>query len=164
MNLTLIIIIIVMLYMLVRGYQMGFTKQVSGLIALAAAFVMLALGIMLFSSFQNGEVTNTVYSVILLAVFVFVYGIIKFLLRSIKLITELPILHFFDQVLGIVAGLGKGILIVWIFFLLCENNFLGDITPYVRENITESTILKLLYQYNFFVDREMDTVLSLFVA
>lgn len=151
MNLTLIIVIIMMLYMVVRGYQKGFTRQISGLAALAAAFVMLALGIMLVSSFQNGEVTNTVYSVILLALFGLVYGVIKFLLRSIKLMTNLPILHFLDQVAGIVAGLAKGILIVWIFFLLCENNFLGDITEYVRADISKSTILKLLYQYNFFV-------------
>lgn len=151
MNLTLIIVLIVMLYMVAAGYQKGLTKQISGMVALTAAFVMLALVIMLVSSFQNREVTNTVYSVILLAVFGMVYGIVKFLLRSIKLMSNLPILHFLDQVLGIAAGLVKWILVVWIFFLLCENNYLGGITEYVRADISNSTILKLLYQFNFFV-------------
>ena len=151
MNLTLIIVLIVLFYMVTNGYKKGFTKQLSGLVALAAAFAMLSLGIMLVSSFQNGEVTNTVYSVILLAVFGLVYGIIKFLLRSIKLISNLPILRFGDQVLGIAAGAAKWILIVWIFFLLCENNYLGDVTEYIYADIAESTILKLLYHYNFFV-------------
>ena len=151
MNLTLVIVLIVMLYMMVTGYQKGLTKQISGIAALAAAFVMLALVIMLVSSFQNREVTNTVYSVILLAVFGMVYGIVKFLLRSIKLMSNLPILHFLDQVLGSAAGLVKWILVVWIFFLLCENNYLGGITEYVRADISNSTILKLLYQFNFFV-------------
>ena len=151
MNLTLIIVLIVMLYMVATGYQKGLTKQISGIVALTAAFVMLALVIMLVSSFQNREVTNTVYSVILLAVFGMVYGIVKFLLRSIKLMSNLPILHFLDQVLGIAAGLAKWILVVWIFFLLCENNYLGGITEYVRADISNSTILKLLYQFNFFV-------------
>ena len=151
MNLTLIIVLIVMLYMVAAGYQKGLTKQISGIVALTAAFVMLALVIMLVSSFQNREVTNTVYSVILLAVFGMVYGIVKFLLRSIKLMINLPILHFLDQVLGIAAGLVKWILVVWIFFLLCENNYLGGITEYVRADISNSTILKLLYQFNFFV-------------
>lgn len=152
MNLTLVIVLIVMLYMMVTGYQKGLTKQISGIAALAAAFVMLALVIMLVSSFQNREVTNTVYSVILLAVFGMVYGIVKFLLRSIKLMSNLPILHFLDQVLGIAAGLVKWILVVWIFFLLCENNYLGGITEYVRVDISNSTILKLLYQFNFFIN------------
>ena len=152
MNLTLIIVLIVMLYMVTAGYKKGLTKQISGIVALAAAFVMLSLGIMLVSSFQNREVTNTVYSVILLSVFGLVYGIVKFLLRSIKLITNLPVLNFFDHVLGIAAGLVKGILIVWIFFLLCEHSYLGDLTEYVRSDISNSTILKLLYQFNFFVN------------
>ena len=151
MNLTLIIVLIVMLYMVAAGYQKGLTKQISGMVALTAAFVMLALVIMLVSSFQNREVANTVYSVILLAVFGMVYGIVKFLLRSIKLMSNLPILHFLDQILGIAAGLVKWILVVWIFFLLCENNYLGGITEYVRADISNSTILKLLYQFNFFV-------------
>lgn len=151
MNLTLIIVLIVLFYMVANGYKKGFTKQLSGLVALAAAFVMLSLGIMLVSSFQNGEVTNTVYSVILLAVFGLVYGIIKFLLRSIKLISNLPILRFGDQVLGIAAGGIKWILIVWIFFLLCENNYFGDLTEFICADIAESTILKLLYHYNFFI-------------
>ena len=151
MNLTLIIVLIVMLYMVAAGYQKGLTKQISGMVALTAAFVMLALVIMLVSSFQNREVTNTVYSVILLAVFGMVYGIVKFLLRSIKLMTNLPVLHLLDHVLGIAAGLVKGILIIWIFFLLCEHNYLGGLTEYVRADISNSTILKLLYQFNFFV-------------
>ena len=152
MNWTLIIVLLVMLCMVTAGYKKGFTKQLSGLVALTAAFVMLSLGIMLVSSFQNREITNTVYSVILLAVFGLVYGIVKFLLRSIKLISNLPVLNFCDHVLGIVAGLAKGILIVWIFFLLCEHNYLGELTEYVRSDISKSTILKLLYQFNFFVN------------
>ena len=151
MNLTLIIILIVMLYMVVTGYQKGLTKQLSGIAALVAAFVMLALVIMLFSSFRNREVTNTVYSVILLAIFGFVYGIVKVLLRSIKLMTNLPVLHLLDHVLGIAGGMVKGIIIVWIFFLLCEHSYLGGLTEYVRSDISNSTILKLLYQFNFFI-------------
>ena len=121
MNLTSIIILIVLLGMAVRGWKMGMTKQISGIAALAAAFVMLALGIMLVTSYQNKEVTNTIYSVIFLVVLGLVYGIVKFLLRSIKMVTNLPILHFCDRVLGVAAGLLQGILLVRIFFLFLEN-------------------------------------------
>lgn len=151
MNLTLIVVVLLTIYMMIRGYRKGFTKELSGLVALIASFFVLALAIMLFSSFSEGEVTNTVYSVILLVLFGAVYGVIKLLLRSAKAITTLPFLHFLDQLLGVAAGLGKSILIVWILFLLCANNYLGTITEYVRADIAGSTILKLLYQYNFFV-------------
>lgn len=152
LNFTLIMVVIVMICMVMAGYKKGLTRQISGLVALIAAFVILSLGIMLVSSFQNREVTNTVYSVILLTLFGLVYGIVKFLLRSFKLLSNLPILSFLDHVLGIAVGLVKGILIVWIFFLLCEHNYLGELTEYVRADISKSTILKLLYQYNFFIN------------
>lgn len=151
MNLTLIVVVILMLYMVARGYKKGFTRELSGLIALVAAFVMLALGIMLFSSFQEGEVVNTLYSIILLAIFGLVYGVIKFFLRSAKMITHLPILHFLDRLLGTVTGICKGIIIVWILFLLCDYHYIGPIAEYVHADIAKSTILKLLYQYNFFI-------------
>ena len=50
LNWTLIIVLLVMLCMVTAGYKKGFTKQLSGLVALTAAFVMLSLGIMLVSS------------------------------------------------------------------------------------------------------------------
>lgn len=153
MNLTLIIILIVLFYMAVRGWKKGLTRQLSGIAALAAAFAVLSLGIMLVTSFQNRELTNTIYSILFLVVFGLVYGIVKFLLRSIKMVTHLPVLHFCDRLLGIAAGILQGILLVWIFFLFCENNLLGEYTEYIRSDITESTFLKLLYQYNFFAGK-----------
>lgn len=151
MNLTLIIVILFTAYMIGRGYRKGMTKEISGLIALVVAFVVMALVIMLTSSYQLGEVTNTVYSVILLALLGIVYGVVRLVLNSIKLISKLPVLHFLDKFLGLVVGLGKAILFIWIFFLFCENNYLGTITEYVRTDIANSTILTLLYQYNFFI-------------
>ncbi|MBS7302628.1 MAG: CvpA family protein [Lachnospiraceae bacterium] len=151
MNLTLIVVLLLTIYMMIKGYRKGFTKELSGLVALIAAFFVLALAIMLFSSFSQGEVTNTVYSVILLVLSGAVYGVIKLLLRSAKAITTLPFLHFLDQLLGVAAGFGKSVLIVWILFLLCANNYLGTITEYIRADIAGSAILKLLYQYNFFI-------------
>lgn len=151
LNLTLIIAVLLTIYMIARGYRKGMTKELSGLIALAAAFIVLALVIMLTSSYQLGEVTNTVYSVVFLVLFGIVYGVVRLVLNSIKLISKLPVLHFIDKLLGMVVGLGKAVLFIWIFFLFCENGYLGTITEYVRTDIANSTILTLLYQYNFFI-------------
>lgn len=150
-NITLVIVIIFGIYMVTRGYRKGMTKELSGLIALAAAFIVLALGIMLKSSYQQGEVTNTVYSVIFLVVFGAVYGIVRFVLKSVKLISKLPILSFLDSLLGTVVGLAQAILLVWVFFLLCENGYMGNVAEYVCRDIDESAILTLIQQYNFFV-------------
>lgn len=150
-NITLLCVIALTLFLIVHGYKKGMTKEISGLAALFAGLFVVAIALMLTASFAAGEMTNIVYSVILLILFGAAYGIVKFLLRSAKAVSNLPILHFLDCLVGSVIGILKSIVIVWIVFLLCENNLLGEVTEYIRSDIVESTILKLLYEYNFFI-------------
>lgn len=150
-NITLIVVILLAVYLMCRGYQKGFTKEISGLVALAAAFVVLALMYMMFSSFRAGETVNVMYSIIFLVIFGLVHGIVKFFLNSAKALSHLPIVHFLDKVLGVVAGALKALLIIWLFFMFCMEYNMGELTEYVRADIAESTILKLIYQFNFFI-------------
>lgn len=150
LNVTLLAVVVLMVWMMIRGYKKGMVKGLSGLVALFAAFVVLALAIMLVASFTEGEMTNTLYSVILLVLFGLAYGIVKFVLRSAKAISSLPIINFVDSVLGIGIGLCKAILVIWIFFMLCTGNYLGTISNYVQQDIADNTFLKLLYEFNFF--------------
>ena len=151
LNVTLLAVVILMVWMMIRGFKKGMAKELSGLVALFAAFVVLALGIMLVASFSEGEMTNTLYSVILLVVFGLAYGIVKFILRSAKAVSSLPIIHFVDSVLGIGVGFCKAVLFIWIFFMLCAGNYLGTISSRVQQDIAENTFLILLYEFNFFV-------------
>lgn len=152
LNVTLLAVVILMVWMMIRGYKKGMAKELSGLVALFAAFVVLALGIMLVASFKQGEMTNTVYSVILLIVFGLAYGIVKIILRSAKVVSKLPIIHFFDSVLGIGVGLCKAVLVIWIVFMLCEGNYMGDVSGLVWQDVAENTFLKMLYEFNFFMN------------
>ena len=150
LTVTLLAVVVLTVWMMIRGFKKGMAKELSGLVALFAAFVVLALAIMLVSSFTEGEMTNTLYSVILLILFGLAYGIVKFILRSAKVVSKLPIINFFDSVLGIGVGLCKAVLVIWIFFMLCTNNYLGTISEYVQQDIAGNTFLKYIYQYNIF--------------
>lgn len=149
-NITLLISIIIVIATMIGGYKHGMVKEITGVVALGAGLLVIALGIMLFSSFSRGEVTNTVYTVILLVLFGVVYGIVKFFLRSAKAVSRLPILSFFNSVLGAGVGFCKGILVLWILFLLCYHLPMGEVNALVQADIAENTVLKLIYQYNFF--------------
>ena len=151
LNVTLLAVIFLMVWLMIRGFKKGMAKELLGLAALFAAFVVLALAIMLVSSFKQGEMTNTFYSVILLVVFGLAYGIVKFILRSAKAVSSLPIISFLDSVLGIGVGLCKAVLIIWVVFMLCANNYLGEVSTYVQQDIAGNTFLKLLYEFNFFM-------------
>ncbi len=149
-NITLLVSIVIVLCAVIGGYKHGMVKEITGVVALAAGLLVIALGIMLFSSFSRGEVTNTVYTVILLVLFGVVYGIVKFLLRSAKAVSRLPILDFCNSVLGAGVGFCKGILVLWILFLLCYHVPMGEVNAIVQADIAENTILKIIYQYNIF--------------
>lgn len=150
-NITLIVVILLAVYLMCKGYQKGFTKEVSGLVALAAAFFVLAMMYMMFSSFRAGETINVMYSIIFLVIFALIHGIVKFFLNSAKALSHLPIVHFLDKVLGIAAGALKALLIIWLIFMFCMEYNVGALTQQVRADIAASTFLKLLYQFNFFV-------------
>lgn len=151
MNYTFIVVILIFVLNLIRGFRKGMAKEISNLIALFVSFCVLSLCIMLFSSFKAGETTNTFYSIVLLVVLGIVYGIIKILLKSAKAISKLPFLHFLDKLLGTVVGVLETIIITWIVFSLCVSRFFGPISVLIIEDIKESTFLTALYQYNFFV-------------
>jgi len=151
MNVTLLAVVILVVWMMIRGFKKGMAKELSGLVALFAACVVLALGLMLVASFTEGEMTNTLYSVILLVVFGLAYGIVKFILRSARAVSSLPIIKFFDSVLGIGVGLVKTLLIVWIVFMLGANGYLGPVSTRIIQDIEGNTFLKLLFEFNFFM-------------
>ena len=149
MNLTLIFVILVFLCNLIKGCRKGAAKEISTLIALIVTFFVLCLMIMLFTSFKAGEMTNTFYTIILLIILGLVYGVIKMVLKSVKAISELPFLRFFDKVLGMVIGILETVVFVWILFSLCAANFFGPVSMLVMNDIQNSTILTTIYEYNF---------------
>lgn len=151
MNITLILVIIIFILKIAGGYKRGMAKEVSGLVALAVTFLALSLVIMLFSSFEAGETTNTFYSIILLVFLGIVYGVVKLFLKSARAVSQLPILSFLDHVFGIVIGGLKAVLLIWILFMLCAGNYLGPVTTIMQMDIQESTFLKLIYSYNIFL-------------
>lgn len=151
LNITLLAVVFLAVWMMIRGYKKGMAKELSGLVALFAAFVVLALAIMLVASFKQGEMTNTLYSVILLVAFGLAYGVVKFILRSAKVVSKLPVIRFFDSVLGIGVGLCKAVLVIWIVFMLCAGNYLGTVSVQVQQDIASNTFLKMLNEFNFFM-------------
>lgn len=83
-------------------------------------------------------------------VIAFVVGMIlvNILLGIIDVIAHLPVLHGVNQLLGGVAGLVEGFLLVWVFLYivaLCTSTAFGTLmTGYIRQ----STFLTYLYQNN----------------
>ena len=149
MNFTLIIVFLVLILAAVHGYKKGITKELSGLISWAVTLFVMALIVMLYTSFHNKDGRNTIFTVILLFAVGIVYSVIRFILKPAKFIAKLPLFHFLDQILGLVIGIGEGVLIVWLLYVLNESGIFGQFGEMICADTARSEILSFIYEYNY---------------
>lgn len=148
-NFTLIVVGIIALFELIKGFRRGMVKEIAGFIALVITLFVGALLIMLISSFQDGETKNTIIAAILLVAIGLVYGIVNLILKSVKALSKLPVINVADSLLGFVLGAGKALMIVWITFLIVSEGFFPEISIRILEDVSDSKILTWLYENNF---------------
>ena len=149
MNITLIIVILLMIGKAISGFRKGMVKQITGLIAWTVTLFVMSVIIMLYTSFYANEARNTIYSILILIAVGFVYGIIRFVLKSAKLISKLPVIHQADKLAGFFMGVGEGLLIVWLLYVLNEGGLFGQFGDMIHQNTMDSIILSTIYEYNY---------------
>lgn len=149
MNVTLIGFIILMLVMVSRGFKKGMVKEITGLISLAVTLFVVSLIIMLYTSFHAEETENMIVTVIILVVVSLIYSLVKIFLKSAKLLSKLPVIKLLDRFLGLFVGAAKGMIILWIIYILNEGNLFGPLTEQIVKDTMNSDILMKIYEYNY---------------
>lgn len=153
MNVTLIIVLLIIIFASVHGYKKGITKELSNLISWAVTLFVMSLIIMLYTSFNNNEAKNTIFTVVILIAVAIVYSVVKFVLKPAKFIAKLPLFRFVDQVLGLVIGFAEGFLIVWLLYVLNESGMFGAFGEMISRDTARSEILSLIYEYNYLIKK-----------
>lgn len=151
MSFTLILGIILLILGVWKGYEAGLVKGITHLVALIITIITLSLMIMLASSFKAGETRNTIYTIIVMVILGAVYSTIRFLLRSFKFVSKLPILQFTDSFLGIFIGLMWVSIAYMGFIWLATRGNLGPLSRIVIKDIDSSQILTIFNKYNIFL-------------
>lgn len=107
-----IIIILIFIWRIRKGFKNGFVGEVTSTISIIVAFIVariLFLGVVAFVEKQLGKV---LCSLIILALVMAVFAIVKLILKALKLFSKLPIINGVDKLLGILAGGVEAFLIV----------------------------------------------------
>lgn len=86
-----------------------------------------------------------------------------FLGKSISALTKLPILHSIDKIGGGLLGVMKGLIWIWIFFLILSITSTFVWSQQIIAQIDQSTLLKLLYDNNVLLDIVGDLTKVLFL-
>lgn len=151
MNLTLILVLIIIVLAAVHGFKKGMTKEITNMISWAVTLFVMSLIIMLYTSLNANETKNSIFSIIILAAVIFIYGIVKIFLKSAKILSKLPIFKFLDQLLGIGVGIAEGFLLVCLLYVLNESGILGQFGEMIRTDTMRSEILSKIYEYNYLI-------------
>ena len=153
MNTMLFFCSIIVCVNLYYGVKRGFVKMILPLLAniIALIFFSCTRGLwvrILFEWVFDEASLIVVRIIVLLLIYIVVMALVKLLIASLNLLTKLPVLHFFNKVLGVVTGAAQGVLLMWLFFAIV---FLLKDTPFgiwALHEIEEQTYLSFLYQHN----------------
>ena len=91
---------------------------------------------------------NIVRGIVLIILFIAVKILLKFVTAIADLVAKLPILEQVNKLGGIIYGILRGILIIYIVLLLV--NVVGQINPQntIHQNIEQSSLGKIMYENN----------------
>lgn len=153
MNTVIFFVLIVLAVNLYYGVRRGFVRMVLPLLTNIATLVLLSCTRKLW-----GEIlTKWVFAdlslvaariVVLVLLYVAAAAAVRLFIISLNIMTKLPILHFFNRLLGIAAGVVSGILCIWVFFAviyICRDMQFG---AWALLQIQESPVLLFLYENN----------------
>ena len=148
-NLLLIALLLLTCYKLVRGYKNGIVKEVISLISLLLLCAVAALVANGIQSYQKGHFLNVVVAVVLLVVLSIVHHLLSLVFFSAKLVAELPVIHYVNQLLGAVFGMCEGVLFLWLVYVLNDMLDMGSAGELIRSCTEQSAILTWLHENNW---------------
>ena len=85
------------------------------------------------------------------------------LAQTVKDLTKLPIVRWIDKIGGGVLGALKGLVYIWVFFLVLSISSTFEWSRLMIMQINDSQILKLLYDNNILLDIVGDLTKILFL-
>ena len=88
-------------------------------------------------------------ALVFVATFAIATIIVRLAITALNIMTYIPLIHGVNQILGILLGLGEGLLLIWIFFVLLGFFSNTEWAAVLYQQIAESPILSFLYNNNF---------------
>lgn len=107
------------------------------------------------SGYMAGLILNITTFVITLAL---VHLILRMTVLTLDNLSKLPVLHSINQTLGMVLGIGQGLLVVWLAFLVITVLGNTEAGQRMMGMIHESPVLEALYNMNIFLEYFLEMV------
>ncbi len=111
-------VMIIVLVFAYKGHCKGLTGEIASLISVALSVLGLALIVRVVGSYLDRNQSGIVQAVIFFVVLAFLSQICKLVFKSLKLLTNVPVIHGINSFLGMILGIAEGVVIVWVLFIV----------------------------------------------
>lgn len=148
-NLLTIVFCVLIIWRAYKGLRNGFAKEVTRLLSVFIALVILAVTVLLIAGIAEKNSKTIIFSVILLVVIGLVYRLAFIIMKSFETIAELPIISIFNKILGMAAGAVEVLVMFWILYLIIGTFSTGEFGKQIMEWTQQSTILINIYRKNY---------------
>lgn len=151
MNWLLLILALLCVWRIISGIRHGFVDEMLRLLSLLTALFVIAVAILLYSSWKTGNTKNVILSVLVIIIVGILYRILRFVFRSLDTVARLPLIHLANSALGAAVGILEVGIAVWILYLALAILPYGEISAYIMEATRQNPWLSQWYEMNALV-------------
>lgn len=111
------------------------------------------LGVSTFSGYVGSYLARLISNIVsFLLTLLAVTIVIRTILYILGIISDLPVIGGLNRLAGGVLGLGTGLILVWVLFIVITLLYDTEIGKMCFENISENQFLTILYENNILLD------------
>lgn len=107
------------------------------------------LGVKTFAEYVGEFLSKLIIHIIaFLCTFLLVTIVLRAIIFALDIVSELPVLGFFNRLAGGVVGAAGGLIIIWLFFVVITLLYVTAFGREIYQVIQENAILNMLYENN----------------
>ena len=107
------------------------------------------LGVKTFAEYVGEFLSKLIIHIVaFLCTFLLVTIVLRAIIFALDIVSELPVLGFFNRLAGGVVGAAGGLIIIWLFFVAITLLYVTAFGREIYQVIQENTILNMLYENN----------------
>ena len=101
------------------------------------------------TQFVAEEISRMIFNgIIYVIVFAVIFALIQVVIRLANVIGRFPIIHELNKTGGILVGACKGVLVVWLLFVIMDFFYGTELVQNAYDCINQSAVLTFIYQNN----------------
>lgn len=148
-NIPFLVACLLLIIKIPTSIKRGFVKELCSVVSIIIASVLVLLIAFAIKKYVNQERLVFCISVVLLILLLIIYKIIDLGLTTLKLISKLPVVSFFNKIIALPFAIFEVVVLIWAVYCLVMVLDAGALGTWIMNCVRVNPIMKFLYQYNY---------------